>query len=234
MTQTAIILAGGLGTRLKSAVPDLPKPMAPINGRPFLEYQMDYWIGQGISRFVLSVGYRRESIMSHFGARYREASIEYAVEETPLGTGGGLLLAAQMLPPNQPFLVLNGDTFFDVSLNQLEQTHATHRSGWTIALFKADAPDRYGKITCAADGQIKTFTTEKAVPGDYANGGIYLLAPDALSGLQAGKAVSLEQEILPGFIARGGRCFGMPFDGQFFDIGLPHDYYNAANILAVK
>ncbi len=234
MTLPAIILAGGLGTRLKSAVPDLPKPMAPINGRPFLEYQLDYWMGQGVSRFVLSVGYKRESIMSHFGARYREAKIEYAVEETPLGTGGGLLQAAQMLAPTQPFLVLNGDTFFEVPLIQLEQIHTTYRSGWTIALFKASEPNRYGKITCAADGRIETFTNEKAAPGDYANGGIYLLASDALANLQPGKPTSLEQEILPGFIARGGRCFGMPHDGQFFDIGLPHDYYQAANILAVK
>jgi len=206
--------------------------MAPINGRPFLEYQMDYWMGQGISQFILSVGYKRESIMSHFGASYRTASIEYAVEETPLGTGGGLLQAAQCVPKAQNFLVLNGDTFFDVPLKQLEQTHASHRSGWTIALFKADAPDRYGKITCAADGQIKTFTTEKAVPGDYANGGVYLLSADALGGLQAnGKAISLEQEILPGFLARGGRCFGLPHEGRFFDIGLPSDYYNAASFL---
>ena len=234
MTTTAIILAGGLGTRLKAAVPDLPKPMAPINGRPFLEYQLDYWIGQGVSRFVLSGGSRRDSIMSHFGARYNGAHVEYAVEETPLGTGGGLLQAAQMVPKDQRFLVLNGDTFFDVPLMQLKQIHATYRSGWTIALFKADAPDRYGKITLAADGAINAFSSEKAAPGDYANGGIYLLSPDALAGFEAGKPASLEQDILPTFIARGGRCFGMPHQGQFFDIGLPHDYYNAANILTVR
>jgi D-glycero-alpha-D-manno-heptose 1-phosphate guanylyltransferase len=86
-------------------------------------------------------------------------------------------------------------------------------------------------MICAADGRIETSTAEKALPGDYANGGIYLISPDALAGPQTGKTVSLEQEILPGFIARGGRCFGMPHDGQFFDIGLPHDYYKAANFL---
>jgi D-glycero-alpha-D-manno-heptose 1-phosphate guanylyltransferase len=141
------------------------------------------------------------------------------------------LLAAQMLAPTQPFLVLNGDTFFDVPLKQLEQAHITNRSGWTIALFKADAPDRYGKITIAADGAIISIPPERAAPGDYANGGIYLLSPEALAGLHPGKPASLEQEILPAFLSLGGRCFGLPHAGQFFDIGLPHDYYNAGNFL---
>lgn len=111
---TAIILAGGMGTRLRSAVPDLPKPMAPIHERPFLEHQMDYWIGQGVSRFIVSVGYMKEVIMDHFGASYRATPLTYAIEEEPLGTGGGLLLAAQGL--SETFLVLNGDTFFEVDL----------------------------------------------------------------------------------------------------------------------
>ena len=89
----AIILAGGLGTRLRPAVPNLPKPMAPVNGRPFLEHQIDYWIRQGVRRFVLSVGYMHEAIEGYFGASYRGAEIAYAVERSPLGTGGGLLLA---------------------------------------------------------------------------------------------------------------------------------------------
>ena len=109
---SAVILAGGLGTRLRSAVPDLPKPMAPIGGRPFLEYQLDYWIVQGISRFVLSVGYRHEAIMQHLGTRYKGIELEYAIEKRPLGTGGGLLLAAEKASRGGPFLLLNGDTYF--------------------------------------------------------------------------------------------------------------------------
>ena len=108
--RTAIILAGGLGARLNNTVPNLPKPMAPINNRPFLEHQMDYWIGQGINRFILSVGYLKDLIIDHFGDKYKKASIEYAIEHKPLGTGGGLLLAAKNI--TEPFLVLNGDTFF--------------------------------------------------------------------------------------------------------------------------
>ena len=94
---TAVILAGGLGTRLRSVVPDLPKPMAPVNGRPFLACQMDYWLQQGIQHFVLSVGYRHQSIMDYFGSNYCGSPVEYVVEDTPLGTGGGLLLAVEKL-----------------------------------------------------------------------------------------------------------------------------------------
>ena len=109
---SAVILAGGLGTRLRSVVSDVPKPMAPVGGRPFLEYQLEYWINQGISRFVLSVGYRHEAITEHFGSRYKGVELEYAVEEQPLGTGGGLLLAAEKLKQDTPFLLLNKDTYF--------------------------------------------------------------------------------------------------------------------------
>ena len=113
---TAIILAGGLGTRLRSTVPDLPKPMAPIAGRPFLAHQMDHWIGQGVSRFVLSVGYRHEAISSHFGRRFHGAAIDYVVETSPLGTGGAVKLATAGLPRDEYTLLLNGDTYFDVPL----------------------------------------------------------------------------------------------------------------------
>src|SRR5215471_11172514 len=99
----AVILAGGLGTRLRGTVPDVPKPMAPIRGRPFLEYQLDYWIGKGINRFVLSVGYRHEVIIDHFGASYRGAELSYAIEHTPLGTGGALLLAVEESAITTPF-----------------------------------------------------------------------------------------------------------------------------------
>ena len=112
MTISAIILAGGLGTRLRNTVPDLPKPMAPINGRPFLEYLLDYWITQGVENFVISVGYRHQQIVSHFGNRYKKANLQYAIEDTPLGTGGGLCLAITKLPVLEPFLLLNGENNF--------------------------------------------------------------------------------------------------------------------------
>src|SRR5215217_5792510 len=109
----AVILAGGFGTRLREAVPRVPKPMAPIAGRPFLEYQMDYWIEKGITEFILSVGYRSEAIMTHFGDRYKKSLLRYVVEHAPLGTGGGVLKAVDECRITAPFLLLNGDTYFE-------------------------------------------------------------------------------------------------------------------------
>ena len=100
---TAVILAGGLGTRLRSVISDLPKPMAPINGRPFLEYLICYWIGQGINHFVLSVGYLHQAIIGYFGNQFKGACIDYVIEESPLGTGGGLLLASKKVDQSKNF-----------------------------------------------------------------------------------------------------------------------------------
>jgi D-glycero-alpha-D-manno-heptose 1-phosphate guanylyltransferase len=100
---TAIVLAGGLGTRLRSVVPDLPKPMAPIKGRPFLEYQLDYWIAQGVDRFVLSLGYRHEVIVEHFGNSYQGVKLDYVVEPTPLGTEAALCWPQRKLPTIRHF-----------------------------------------------------------------------------------------------------------------------------------
>ena len=139
--ETAIILAGGKGTRLKKIVSDVPKPMAPINNRPFLEYLMDYWINQGISKFILSVGYLNEVITNHFGNSYGSAQIEYVFESSPLGTGGGLLLASKDL--NESFLLLNGDTFFEVKLSDFYSFHKKHNSEWTMSLFRSFDIERY-------------------------------------------------------------------------------------------
>ena len=241
---TAIVLAGGLGTRLREAVPDVPKPMAPIEGRPFLEYQIDYWLGQGVSRFILSVGYRAEVIMEHFGNTYRNVRIDYAVESSPLGTGGGLLLAAAQLGEDAPFLLLNGDTFFEVDLASLQAFHSAHHAGWTFSLFRADEAGRYMGLDVRADGSIRSLRAGKGDSGKgdsgkgeigaLANGGVYLVEPGplAMAGHSAGDKVSLEDELLPAFEASGGTLFAMECQGKFIDIGVPADYHRAAAFLA--
>ncbi len=228
---TAIILAGGMGTRLRSAVPDLPKPMAPISGRPFLEHQMDYWIAQGVNQFVVSVGYMKEVIMDHFGPSYRATPLTYAIEEEPLGTGGGLLLAAQGL--NEPFLVLNGDTFFEVDLNALLKFHAKHESEWTFSLFRANEVGRYMGMDVKADGEIVSLKSGTGEPGRLANGGVYLINPSVLAKMKfvPGQKLSLEDDILPTFMTQGGKLYGLEFPGSFIDIGVPDDYFRAAEVL---
>lgn len=231
---TAIILAGGLGTRLRNTVPDLPKPMAPINGRPFLEHQLDYWIGQGVKRFVLSLGYRHQAISGHFGASYRGAALEYAIESSPLGTGGGLLLAAEKLCGEAAFLVLNGDTYFEVDLAALCNFHAGNRADWTFALFSSAEPGRYTGMEIAADGRIASLTAGAGSPGRLANGGVYLLNPQTLrsGGWKPGDKVSLEDDILPAALAAGRRLYGLECSGTFVDIGVPQDYSRAQCLLA--
>lgn len=234
MIQTAIILAGGLGTRLRSVVPDLPKPMAPVNGRPFLEHQLDFWIRQGITSFILSVGFRREMIIGHFGEAYAGARIRYAVEEEPLGTGGGLLLAAAELPQGEPFLVLNGDTFFDVPLGRLARFHEDKRSDWTFALFRSDEAGRYMGMQIGADGRVVSLRAQPdGTRHSLVNGGVYLIGAGVLeaAGFSAGQKVSLEDDILPALHSAGCRLYGYEVTGKFIDIGVPHDYARAGELL---
>ncbi|HEY9216158.1 MAG TPA: sugar phosphate nucleotidyltransferase [Ancylobacter sp.] len=228
---TAIILAGGLGTRLSSAVPDLPKPMAPIRGRPFLEHQMDFWIGQGVERFILSVGYKRQLIMDHFGVQYRGAPVSYAVEEQPLGTGGGLLVAAEGL--SEPFLLLNGDTFFDVDLQAFFAFHRSRGSQWSFALFRTGETQRFMGMDVAADGRINSLEPIPEGANRLANGGVYIVDPAAMAAVSfpQGEKVSLEYELLPAIVRSGGRLYGVEIPGRFIDIGVPDDYFRAASIL---
>lgn len=236
IVDTAIILAGGLGTRLRAAVPDLPKPMAPIAGRPFLDYLLDYWIAQGIRRFILSVGYRAETIRSHFGSTYRGARIDYAEETTPLGTGGGLLLAARQLAGTNPVLVVNGDTFFAVDLGQLADFHRRSQADWTFCTFSTSENGRYLGMDIAPDGRVEAFRSGRNSGERLANGGIYLVAPGLLAntGHSPGQALSLEDTLFPTLLARGCRFYGAEFPGNFIDIGIPEDYARAAAILAIR
>jgi D-glycero-alpha-D-manno-heptose 1-phosphate guanylyltransferase len=228
---TVIILAGGLGTRLREAVPDLPKPMAPINNRPFLEYQMDYWIDQGINHFILSVGYLKDVIINHFGVNYKDASIEYAEEFKPLGTGGGLLMASKNL--TKPFLVINGDTFMEVDLAALYDFHVYKNSSWTFSLFRTGQFDRYMGMDIDLNDEILSIRPKKQQLSGLANGGVYLIDPNALHSLKykTGVKVSLEDELLSDYISKGGRLFGKEFKGKFIDIGIPSDYHQAEKIV---
>lgn len=229
---TAIILAGGLGTRLREAVPDVPKPMAPILGKPFLEHQMNYWAKQGVSRFILLVGYMGHVIVDHFGSEFNGISVDYEVEDTPLGTGGGLLRMTDKLG-DQPCLIMNGDTFFDVDLYAFKKSHASQEADWSIALFRTDEAGRYMGVDIESDGRITNLKSGTKKLGQLVNGGIYLVSPSVLKWLSFGKgaAVSLEDEILPEIIQENGRVFGSEFTGGFIDIGVPTDYHRAEEIL---
>ena len=232
---TAIILAGGFGTRLRSAVPDLPKPMAPIGSRPFLEYQLDYWITQEVSHFILSVGYRYEAIVDHFGNSYKGAELNYVIEKTPLGTGGGLLLAAEKIGNDAPFLLLNGDTYFAADLKSLVKVSQENEADWCFSLFRTNEEGRYMGMDVSPQGQITSLKSGVGDPGRLANGGVYWVHPRALrvGRFVSGDKVSLEDDIFPAAMASGDRLFGVEFSGTFIDIGVPDDYHRAPELLVV-
>lgn len=227
-----LVLAGGLGTRLRGAVPYLPKPMAEVSGRPFLEHLMDYWILQGASKFILSVGYKKNLIINHFGSTYKGISVVYVEENEPLGTGGGLVLAAQGL--TEPFVLLNGDTYFEASLEELLNFHRTWNCDWTIALFRANESDRYGEVSCNEGGRITKLDTKKSQIGGLANGGVYLIEPKSIfsSKFKAGQAYSLEDQILPSLISGHKTIMGLEQAAKFLDIGIPADYFLAEKIIS--
>ncbi len=229
---SAVILAGGLGTRLRDTVPDVPKPMAPINGRPFLEYLLDYWHDQGIRHFTLSVGYKHEIISGHFGDRYKKAKLDYAIETTPLGTGGGLLLATQFLTDDAPFVLLNGDTYFAVDLQQLTAFSYGHDSDWTFSLFRTSDTARYMGLDVTPAGAITALKSTATQDSCLANGGIYLVNPRALAPhMSPNISLSLENNIFPAALASGQRLYGIEFSAPFIDIGVPQDYLRAADII---
>ena len=230
---SAIILAGGLGTRLRSVVPDLPKPMAPVGGRPFLEYQLDYWIDQGIKHFIFSVGFRYDVIIDHFGSSYNGAKLDYAVEKEPLGTGGGFLLAVKNLGGDAPFLLLNGDTYFEASLRTLIKFFLVNDADGCFSLFPVNEKDRYMGVDISQRGRIISLQSSAAQLGGLANGGVYLVHPRTLSGARYNSKdkVSLENDIFPVALAKGQRFFGVEFSSVFIDIGVPSDYSRAERLL---
>ena len=232
----AVILAGGLGTRLRSEVPDLPKPMAPVAGCPFLEHLIGYWLKQGITHFVLSVGYRHETISGYFGAEFLGARIDYVVEETPLGTGGGLLLAAQTLPQDQRFLLLNGDTYFAVKLSVLTDFAVSLNADWCFSLFRAQEAGRYMGIDLAPDGRIQSLKSGTGRPGRLANGGVYVIHPRGIakSAFAPGGRASLEDDIFETALQTGQTMVGLECDGRFIDIGIPADYRRASQVIRLK
>ena len=176
---TAIILAGGRGTRLQSVISEVPKPMAPIHGRPFLEYQLDYWIKQGVSKIILAIGYKANIIQNHFGESYRGIPIQYSVEQEPLGTGGGLRLAVENLDAEY-CLLLNGDTFFDVNLDDLLSFHINNNADWTFSLFKTEDTKRYMGMEICEDGRVQELQVESKENACLANGGVYVFRPDII------------------------------------------------------
>lgn len=190
----AIILAGGRGTRLRSVVPDLPKPMAPVAGRTFLSYLLDFVIDHGITRICLSTGYKAEAIEDYFGASLRGVSIVYAHEESPLGTGGAIRAALPSKPAPDVF-VLNGDSFAQVDLRAMFEQHKSCGERLTIALTQVSECARYG-AAAFRNGHVERFSEKGPSGAGYINAGIYLLRRDLFDAFALPDVFSFEQQML--------------------------------------
>lgn len=223
----AIILAGGLGTRLRDVVKDLPKPMAPVNGKPFLHYVFAYLKRQGVSRAILSVGYKSETIMDYFGDSYNDISVMYMEETEPLGTGGGIYHAATLF--DEDTFILNGDTFFDVNLKELYTFYTEQKADIALSLKPMKDFDRYGTVELNNEGRITRFAEKQMMQQGLINGGVYVLRKDCfhkiedLRGSLLPKKFSFEKEVLEGYVDQL-KFSGKAFDNYFIDIGIPEDY----------
>jgi len=217
----AIVLAGGLGARLRSVVSDVPKPMAPINKKPFLEYILEFLHRQNIEKVVLSVGYKWNMIHNYFGEKYKNINIVYNVENEQLGTGGAIKDALKHIDKDEVY-VLNGDTFFDVNLSKMQ---LKEKSKIQIALKPMENFDRYGVVEVDVNGYIQSFKEKAYYKQGLINGGIYLINKNIFDSFELPHKFSFE-EFLENYFHEL-QAQGKIFDGYFIDIGIPTDYEKA-------
>jgi D-glycero-alpha-D-manno-heptose 1-phosphate guanylyltransferase len=226
----AIILCGGLGTRLRSVMPDLPKALAEVAGRPFLEWLLRSLRAQGVGRVVLATGHLGSMIEATFGDGERlDLALSYSQEAAPLGTGGALRQAAGRIS-QYPVLVLNGDSYCRFDLVRMSRAHREHGACATIWLVEV-AGDRFGSVTVGERGEILSFE-EKAATSGLISAGTYLLTEGVVDGIPSGRAVSLEQEVFPALVGCG--LYGILGPRLFVDIGTPSSLAAAGELLGAE
>ena len=223
-TLDSIILAGGLGTRLREVVPELPKALAPVNNKPFLDIilsALSKW--ECIEKVVIAVGYMADKIIE----RYKDTSrynfkILFSVEEELLGTGGAI---KKVLPQTETdnVLVLNGDSYVETDLYDLVKKHMEMNASMTIVLREVENASRYGRVKLNSDNRIACFEEKTPEPSKgYINAGMYLIKRKLFDEVKDNIVISLEKELLPIFIKKG--VYGYISCGKFIDIGIPETY----------
>ena len=228
-----VILAGGLGTRLQELVNDVPKPMAPIRGKPFLEYLLSYWTNHCADRFILSVGYKNQKIKDYFGTDFHGVPVSYVIEDEPLGTGGALLRVLDKEDIKEDFFLVNGDTLFQIDVYRMLELHDGNKADMSMSLRNIENAGRYHTIYINNAGKIISIEQpDKSATNGNINGGVYIIRPELLQSWTntGNKNVSLENEILPELI-KNYSVYGYVDGGDFIDIGIPEDYQRAQSCL---
>jgi D-glycero-alpha-D-manno-heptose 1-phosphate guanylyltransferase len=225
-----IVLAGGLGTRLRAVVQDCPKPLAPVANRPFLEYLFDYLISQSIcDRCILSVGYEYQKIIDHFADRYKSLPLIYSIEYTSLGTGGGIQLALSQAK-SSVVLVTNGDTLFHVDLAAMLNFHEQQGADLTLALRPLENFERYNNVIREETGRLLRFEEKQFKERGLINGGIYLINKNLLAQFNLPEKFSFEEDFLKPYLDKM-QVYGFVSSAYFIDIGIPADYQRSQSEL---
>jgi mannose-1-phosphate guanylyltransferase len=227
----AIILCGGAGTRLRSVTGNGPKAMASIGARPFLELLLRQLRRYGFQRAVLAVGYRHDVIRTHFGERALGLTLAYSLETVPLGTGGALRNASDLIESDSA-LVMNGDSYTDVDLSRFAANHREAKAHISMAVISPDGRGDCGSVWVSQDGRVEQFAEKQSLSGTpYFNAGIYMISRKLLFEIPAGQPVSLEQDLFPRWLKEDRHIKAFVGSGMCIDIGTPDRYQRAQEIL---
>lgn len=227
MSLPAVILVGGQGTRLRPLTDRTRKDMLPLVDRPLLAYTFEHLARHGVERSIVSCGYLPDQIQAAFGDRHDGMALEYAVEDEPLGTGGAIGFAGREL--EDTFFALNGDSLREADLGRLVEFHRSTGAKASILLTPVSDPSRYGLVRTASDGRVESFLEKprpEEIDTDLINAGLYVLEPEVLDLVPAGRAVSIEREVFPTLAAEGS-VFGIALGGYWLDVGTPESYLQA-------
>lgn len=228
---TVVILAGGMGTRLKSKVYDRPKVLAEVDGRPWLSFVLDRLDAAGFVDVVLLTGFMGDAIEDEYGAKYKNLNIRYSREQNPLGTGGAIRNALQLISSEQ-FVVLNGDSYCEIDYVKLIAWHYARSAEITLGLVSVDDTSRYGAVDVEPDGRVIGFREKDSqASSNWINAGVYVLNKDVVRTMPKDKEISFERAVLPRFTSK--RLFGFPCqDASFIDIGTPESYQSAGQFVS--
>lgn len=222
-----IVLAGGFGTRLQYVLKDLPKPLAPVNSKSFLEYLLDSLKRNGLCDFTFCLHYMPEKIIEHFGDGSKLGiRISYSIEEKPMGTAGAVGVLRDKL--NETFCVVNADTYLELNMQDCISAHKNSNAIATIAVTQVKDSSRYGRAVLDNTGLIKGFSEkgEGSLKNGYVNAGLYIFEPQVLDYIPENRPVSLEKDVFSALLGEKRAINSYPHVMNFFDIGIPEDYYN--------
>jgi D-glycero-alpha-D-manno-heptose 1-phosphate guanylyltransferase len=225
MIREAIILAGGLGTRLRSAVPDLPKCMAPVGGRPFIAYVTDFFRQAGIQRFIFALGYKHSAFDDFFQQTFDNGEYAISLEREPLGTGGAIRQACT-LGKHDTVLILNGDTFFRIGLEALSTFHTQKHADCSLCLKPMQDFSRFGVVERDERQRVRSFREKQYYPEGLINGGVYALNRERFLQEDQPPVFSFEKDYLEK-VLESHRIYGLVQDAYFIDIGIPEDFQRA-------